>query len=436
MISCQPRASRARLGIGTRAEYRFGLVLLLLLATFVFLMAGSTSSWTRPVGVALMGATLVASLSAADVSRRLRRIAVLIAAAALLGTISVVVLGGSGEGAASLLSAALVFLAPIAIALVGGAAPHHRHPEPILAALCVYVLFGMLWAFVYWAIGDSSSSGFFAQSITPTSADFLYFSFITQLTVGYGDLTASHLGRACAVLEALIGQMYMVTIVALLVSRVVPRSGVVHPPRRYEASGVTRDVCDTKARSCPLESLRLVRRVRSRSVHTALPAWNSYVKWTVCVHFRATASASAAAMSCVARPRPRKLGSTQRLCSSQLSPHVHPLMPAMTAPASSRTKIREFPLFAESRCGRGLATDLRFEEFDVERIRVVLDAELHRDRGPQASAICSINEMSSKYVRYDRIFPPRKSATVTPGNRTWAPVASSTASSPRTRGPV
>jgi Ion channel len=212
-------------GVGTRAEYRFGLVLLLLLATFVFLMAGSTSSWTRPVGVALMGATLVASLAAADVSPRLRRIATLVAAAAFLGTISVVALGGSGEGLAALLDAALVVLAPIAI---GWSVVRRRiiDARTVLAALCIYVLFGMLWAFIYSAIGDLSSSAFFAQSTTPTSADYLYFSFITQLTVGYGDLTAvANVGRACAVLEALIGQMYMVTVVALLVSRVVPRSG-------------------------------------------------------------------------------------------------------------------------------------------------------------------------------------------------------------------
>ena len=54
----------------------------------------------------------------------------------------------------------------------------------------------------------------------------------------------------------------------------------------------------------------------------------------------------------------------------------------------------------------------------------------------QAPAICSISDMSSKYVRKDRIFPSRKSATVTPGNTTCRPVASSTLSSLSTSGPV
>ena len=47
----------------------------------------------------------------------------------------------------------------------------------------------------------------------------VYFSFVTLTTVGYGDLTASNsVGRAFAVQEALFGQIYLVTVVALLVS--------------------------------------------------------------------------------------------------------------------------------------------------------------------------------------------------------------------------
>ena len=210
--------------LAARGEYRFGLVLILLLATFVFLMAGSTAKWTRPVSVGLMGATLLASLFAADVSPRLRRVAAVVALVAFAGSLSLVAFGKSGEGAAALLNAALVFLAPIAIAR---SVLRRRviDARTVLAALCVYVLFGMLWAFVFTTIGDFGSAAFFAQPVKPTSADYLYFSFITQLTVGYGDLTAAgNLGRACAVLEALLGEIYLVTVVALVVSRIVPRS--------------------------------------------------------------------------------------------------------------------------------------------------------------------------------------------------------------------
>ena len=87
-------------------------------------------------------------------------------------------------------------VAPIAIA---GSVVRRRVIDlrTILAALCVYVLLGMLWAFVYIAVGEFGPSPFFAQPVDPTSADFLYFSFMTQLTVGYGDLTAAaNVGRA------------------------------------------------------------------------------------------------------------------------------------------------------------------------------------------------------------------------------------------------
>ena len=213
-----------------RTEYRFGLVLVLLVATFVLLMIGSSSRWVRPVSVALVGTTLVAALFAADVSPRLRRLAAFVGAIAFVASLSIVAVGRSGEGPAGLLNAALVAVAPVAI---GRSALRRRvvDIQTVLAALCVYVLLGMLWAFVYTAIGSFGSSPFFAQPVTPTSADYLYFSFITQTTVGYGDLSAAgNLGRACAVLDALLGQLYLVTVVALVVSRLTPRAVDRTPP--------------------------------------------------------------------------------------------------------------------------------------------------------------------------------------------------------------
>ncbi len=222
-------------GRGTRVEYRFGVVLALLLVMFVWLMTASTSKWSRPIEVALTGGTLLAALFASDVSLRVRRVATVVAAVAFAGSLSLVAFGRPGDGATALLNAGLVALAPIAIAR----SVFRRRIidiRTVLAALCIYVLFGMLWAYIYTAIGAVGSSAFFVQTTRPTSADFLYFSFMTQLTVGYGDFTAAgNLGRACAVLEALLGQIYMVTIVALLVSRLVPRGSAT--ARRPTADG-------------------------------------------------------------------------------------------------------------------------------------------------------------------------------------------------------
>jgi voltage-gated potassium channel Kch len=52
----------------------------------------------------------------------------------------------------------------------------------------------------------------------------VYFSFATLTTVGYGDLTArTDLGRTLAVMEALLGQLYLVTVVSVGVANLVPR---------------------------------------------------------------------------------------------------------------------------------------------------------------------------------------------------------------------
>jgi hypothetical protein len=75
----------------------------------------------------------------------------------------------------------------------------------------------------------ASSEPFFASGEGDTE-DFLYFSFATLTTVGYGDLTAaSDLGRSLAIMEALIGQVYLVTVVALIVGNLARQGGTAMP---------------------------------------------------------------------------------------------------------------------------------------------------------------------------------------------------------------
>ena len=98
--------------------------------------------------------------------------------------------------------------------------------QTVLGAICIYVLIGMLAAFVYAAVADlgPAPSSLQAQP-RGTTADFLYYSFVTLTTVGYGDLTvAGNLGRTFSILEALIGQLYLVTVLAVLVGNLSRRS--------------------------------------------------------------------------------------------------------------------------------------------------------------------------------------------------------------------
>jgi hypothetical protein len=205
--------------------YRFGIVLLLLLTTFIFLAAGPTGDWVPLVAVVLQGATLLAAFAASGVGRRLWRLALVVVLAALVSASAAVFFGGKWiSGSLFLLNLFLVGAAPVVII---NSLVRRRviDLQTVLGAVCVYVLIGMMWSFAFTAIGTFDSQPFFAQEAHATVADYLYFSFVTMTTTGYGDLTAAHgLGRALAVLEALIGQLYLVTVIALLVSN-LGRSG-------------------------------------------------------------------------------------------------------------------------------------------------------------------------------------------------------------------
>jgi voltage-gated potassium channel len=205
--------------------YRYGVVLALLFATFVVMASGTSGRWSQLVIVALQGATLFAALVASRSHRRTFHVMFVVVLSAFVGSlVSAIADTSNTRGSSFLLNALLVAIAPVII----GRALWRRaivDVQTILGAICIYVLVGMLWSFVYQAMTALGSSQFFVQNSKPTSADDLYFSFVTLTTVGYGDLTpATSLGRSFAVLEALLGQIYLVTIVSVLVSR-LGRSG-------------------------------------------------------------------------------------------------------------------------------------------------------------------------------------------------------------------
>jgi hypothetical protein len=93
-------------------------------------------------------------------------------------------------------------------------------------------MIGLFFAFVYGAIEEISGEPFFAGGTSASVANCVYFSFVTLATVGYGDLTAAgNLGHTLCVFEALIGQIYLVTVVSLIVSNLGRRETPTHPDR-------------------------------------------------------------------------------------------------------------------------------------------------------------------------------------------------------------
>jgi drug/metabolite transporter (DMT)-like permease len=96
--------------------------------------------------------------------------------------------------------------------------------ETLSGVLSIYLLAGMFFSFLFAAVQTLGDEPFFAQIADPERADYLYFSYTTLTSTGFGDLTAAtNLGRTLTSIEALVGTIYLVTIVALIVSNLRPR---------------------------------------------------------------------------------------------------------------------------------------------------------------------------------------------------------------------
>ena len=89
----------------------------------------------------------------------------------------------------------------------------------VINAITVYLMLGLFFAYLYMTLSAAADEGFFTQGPGQPTSVFLYFSYITLATIGYGDFTPAHtIGRFAAVAEGLMGQLYLVTILAVIVS--------------------------------------------------------------------------------------------------------------------------------------------------------------------------------------------------------------------------
>jgi len=103
--------------------------------------------------------------------------------------------------------------------------------ETLLGAVAAYLLIGMFFAFAYKAAGELGSVPFFGAAGHGTLSQDLFFSFVTLTTVGYGNLLpAATPGQTFAVLEALVGQLFLIAAVGKTISSLTPKRG--EPPRK------------------------------------------------------------------------------------------------------------------------------------------------------------------------------------------------------------
>ncbi len=217
-----------------RGPPRYGF---LLLATLLSLGVQGTvdpGNLQQVTVTALAGASLLLAFRAAELAPWLIRLAAALALLVLALSVARAAGAGIGDGAARAMNAALVALGPPAVAV--GVVRDLRSSgqvrlEAVLGVLGLYMLLGMFFGFVYGAIDRLGGDPFFAGGEAATVSQCLYFSFTTLTTVGYGDFVArTDLGHTLAVFEALIGQIYLVTVVSLIVSNLE------RPARRDRAS--------------------------------------------------------------------------------------------------------------------------------------------------------------------------------------------------------
>jgi prepilin signal peptidase PulO-like enzyme (type II secretory pathway) len=209
-----------------RIHYRFGVVLALILVAVFFVMAAPRGDGARLVSVCLQASVLVAAVVASKAHPWVIRLSV---GAAIVGVVGAgAALFGTGEfGNTSAGIVALLYVLLTPPAIVAGVIKQFREEggvtiHSMFGVLCLYLLLGLLFAVAYATIQDLSGTDFFVMGHAGRD-DFLYFSYQTLTTVGYGDLVAAtNLGRSLAITEALLGQIYLVTVVALIVGNLRP----------------------------------------------------------------------------------------------------------------------------------------------------------------------------------------------------------------------
>lgn len=197
----------------------FGLVLLLVLATYVLTSLLANHGWSAVILTIATSATSVIALTSSHARPGLVRSAI-----ALSGlTIVLAAIAAISDDRLWLNFASVVQITLLAIAM--GAVLQRVvttaevGSRTILGAISVYTVLGILFTFLYGTIDRIQGTPFFEGVPHPAGSDFLFFSYTTLTTTGYGNLVpGGQPGRMLSGLEMMIGQIFLVTLVAGLVS--------------------------------------------------------------------------------------------------------------------------------------------------------------------------------------------------------------------------
>jgi hypothetical protein len=209
---------------------RYGLLLLLLVANYL-LAAFSHAGLAEPLQVALFALVLLLALRNSPLKPRHVR---LLGWATLIGTLAALAAALTrtdiGYGLAEVWKGLILLLSAVFIVRRVLARPTVTL-QSIYGALSAYLIVGLMFAAFYGAMDYLGSRPFFAGGQPASPQTYQYFSFTTLTTLGYGDFVAARNGgRAVAVIEALVGQVFLATLVARLVAAFRTSSQPARPP--------------------------------------------------------------------------------------------------------------------------------------------------------------------------------------------------------------
>ena len=209
------------LELAERIGDAYGLVLLLIIVTFVVMMTLPPEGWGgRVAAVAVAGLTAIVAFTSSDVRPARVRLATLIAVVAVVAAIVAERIPSDRLlGLAFATVALLLAIAAITILRRVVLSADRVDFRTILGAISVFTLLGLLFAFLYVFFSRWTHASFFTGVNHARASDYVFFSYTTLTTTGYGNLVpAGTVGQSVAVLEMLVGQFFLVTLVAGLVS--------------------------------------------------------------------------------------------------------------------------------------------------------------------------------------------------------------------------
>jgi hypothetical protein len=226
------RDTRGRDGDGSRAgddrpaEFRYGAVFMLVFALVVFLIVAPTAEWSRGIALGLEGTALVVAVATSRVRPAARRRQARAAGLAAIFMVVGVMSGIVPVAVDFALGGAIALAIPMALAggLMRLVRDHGVTLQAVAGTLAIYLLVGLLFAWTISCISRIGATPYFAQGGTDSMGRRVYFSFTVLTTTGFGDLTpARPVGRALAVVEMLMGQLYLVTVIGLVVGNFAGR---------------------------------------------------------------------------------------------------------------------------------------------------------------------------------------------------------------------